>query len=255
MLGFDESYFSDSFEDPDMSGPWITDRECVEKMIRIYEEQCNNYINVMVYGLTMENHTPCGGRYTEDQLIGATSSSLSSDDLLTMRSYGTILKDIDSAIGYMADYLSTVDRKVILIVWGDHQTDAKETDNSDAVLTHTNFYSSYDETYDFFKLHSTPYLIWTNYDSPNSGKDAGYVVPNRVLAYALNFYDIIIPTYWRYFLNEETFYKGVTSNFLITNDNQIVFVKDEQQNKQYSTRKLIQYDLIRGKRYLDNLID
>ncbi|MBQ8995240.1 MAG: LTA synthase family protein [Oscillospiraceae bacterium] len=255
MLGFDESYFSDSFVDPIMSGPWISEQSCIEKMIEVYEKEVPNHDHVFVYGLTMQNHTPCGGRYPEEDLVGVTSPVLSDEDILTLRNYATILKDIDSSIGYLTDYLSTLDRKVILVVWGDHQTDAKETDESDAVLSHTPFYQTYDEEKDFYKLHTTPYLVWTNYDRSNDGTSLGYLAPNRILAQSLNAYNVLIPSYWHYFIGEEKSYKGVTANYLITFDDQILFEKSPAQLEEYSTRKLIQYDVIRGKQYLDPYLD
>ncbi|MBQ8995532.1 MAG: hypothetical protein IJ091_06930 [Oscillospiraceae bacterium] len=75
-----------------------------------------------------------------------------------------------------------------------------------------------------------------------------------MLVNALNAYHAERPAYWNYFANVELPYKGTTSNYIITNDDAIVFEKTQEQEQAYSIRQLIQYDLIFGKRYLEEYL-
>ncbi|MBR2807288.1 MAG: LTA synthase family protein [Oscillospiraceae bacterium] len=255
MLGFDRSYFSYNFDNPEMRGTWISDQACIEKVIEVYEAETENYDHVFVYGLTMQNHIPVDrNKYTEDELISAKSGSLNEEDLLTMRHLGTTLREIDAAIGYLADYLRTVDRDVILVVWGDHQIDICKDEESGAIFQRTSFYDSYVEERDFLKLHTTPYLVWTNFSDEHAGESFGLLVPNMIMSSALEAYDVIMPTYWNYFVSGVGTYDGVTANYLIE-DNKVLFEMSDEQKEEYHIRQLIQYDVVHGKNYIDNYLD
>ncbi|MBQ8995533.1 MAG: LTA synthase family protein [Oscillospiraceae bacterium] len=164
MLGFQNSYYSDSFDDPEYCGPWISDRECARKMIELYEGALLQDGPILIHGLSMQNHLPIGDdRFPSSELVLLKSSTLSDPDQFVMRCFCTCLKWTDDALGILADYFRTVDRKVILLAYGDHQTSIYADESAGDVLHHTDFYDSYDSTSDFIKLHGTPYPIWANF--------------------------------------------------------------------------------------------
>ena len=254
-LGFSNIYFSDTFENPKMCGPFISDQACVEKMIEVYDKACKENDHVFLHGLTMQNHLPMADdRFDFKEMVPAQSATLSPPDLFVMQRFGTALKWTDEALGVLCDYLKTIDRKVIVIAYGDHQTSIYEDEQLGDVLHHTNFYDSYNEETDFILLHGTPYIVWTNYDNSHGGETFGYCAPNMLLVKALNRFGIECPNYWSFFAEGTTSYKSGTAKYIITNDEEILFSMNEQQEKEYHTRMLIQYDLIYGKHYLDKYI-
>ena len=255
-LGFANIYFSDTFDNPKMCGLYISDPACVEKMLEIYEEACVKSDHIFMHGLTMQNHLPMGDdRFTTQDLVSAQSSSLMAPDLFIMQRFGTALKWTDEALGMLCDYLKNVDRKVLVLAYGDHQTSIYESKGIGDVLHHTDFYDTYDEEKDFMKLHGTPYIVWTNFDTSHGGETFGYCAPNMLLVNALNTYGVMCPDYWTYFATGVDSYKGGTANYIITNDNEIVFTMNDEQEEDYHNRMLIQYDMIYGKHYLEKYVE
>ena len=251
MLGFQQSYYSDSFIDPEYCGPWISDRECARKIIELYKDALPDGKPIFIHGLTMQNHIPIGDdRFSSAELIRLSSSTLSDPDQYVLRCFCTCLKWTDDSLKILTDYFRTIDRKVILVAYGDHQTSIYADESAGDVLQHTDFYKTYNEETDFIKLHGTPYLIWANFKSDNEGTSFGYCAPNALLLNALNAYDVARPAYWNYWGNTVSSYTSTTSNYLITDGNKILFSKNDMQKEEYHIRELIQYDIIHGKHYL-----
>ena len=251
MLGFQDLYFSDSFVDPEMCGPWISDPACARKMIELYEEALSDGAPILIHGLTMQNHLPMqDDRFSNGELVTLTSDTLTVPDQFVMRRFCTALKWTDQALKILTDYFRTVDRKVILLAYGDHQTSIYESEELGDVLHHTDFYENYSSKKDFLKLHTTPYIVWANFGSENGGTTFGLCAPNELLADALTAYGVNRPAYWTYFASGVDSYRGVTSNYLITNDDTVVFSKSAAQQKEYNIRMLIQYDVVFGEHYL-----
>ncbi|MBQ6148007.1 MAG: LTA synthase family protein [Oscillospiraceae bacterium] len=255
MLGFQESYFSDSFINPEMCGPWISDRECAKKIIELYDKALSEGKPIFIHGLTMQNHLPIGDdRFPTSELITLSSSTLSDPDQFVMRCFCTCLKWTDESLKILTDYFRTVDRKVILLAYGDHQTAIYADETIGDVLRHTDFFNTYNEETDYIKLHGTPYLVWANFANNNAGSTFGNCAPNQLLVNALNAFQVARPTYWNYFANSVTSYSSTTANYIITSEGQILFNKNNTQMEEYEKRQLIQYDLIYGDHYLLNLL-
>ncbi|MEA5051535.1 MAG: LTA synthase family protein [Oscillospiraceae bacterium] len=253
MLGFDKVCFSDTFSDPELSGDYISDKSCVEQIIRLYDEAAAGGDPVFIHALTMQNHVPIlADRYDPTEVVGCTSDTYSDEDLLVLAQYGTLLKKTDEAIGELADYFSTLDRPVILVVMGDHQAPlgVKEAGEDVDVLTRYGFYDTYDPATDFAEIHTTPYLVWTNYDRSLDGTTFGTLVPNRVLVDALGAYDVARPAYFDYIYSEYNAMNGATGNYVVDPDGKVSFEMTPEQQAEYEQRQLIQYDLIFGKKYL-----
>ncbi|MEA4911109.1 MAG: LTA synthase family protein [Oscillospiraceae bacterium] len=254
MLGFEHVYFKDSFEDPEMSGYYISDKACVEKIESLYEQAVRSEAPVMIHALTMQNHSPMiEDRYSPEETVGCTSSTYCEEDVQVMAQYGTALLHTDEAIGELADYLSNVDRDVILVVVGDHQPALgdKASDGTEYILKK---YDEFSPEENFAAYHSTPYLVWSNYDRSHDGTSFGTIVPNRLLVNALAVYDVARPAYFDYIFNNFTSANGMTANYCVGTDGEVYFTKTEEQQAEYEQRQLIQYDLIFGRKYLRDYI-
>ncbi len=249
LLGFEKS---DTFENPLMSGPYISDESCVDKIIEVYEDAVRRDDNVFIHALTMQNHIIFGeNRYADNELIGCTSETYSEEDAKAMAEYGTAIWHTDQAIGNLADYLSTVDRKVMLVVVGDHQPAlCAKSETTEYLLEKYGYYDAYDPETDFADVHATPYLVWTNYDDSLNGTTFGTIVPNELLVNALGAYDVLRPAYFDYFYTQFDSMNGATSNYCVGLDNKVYFTMNEDQLADYHIRQLIQYDLVYSEQYL-----
>ncbi|MEA5051536.1 MAG: sulfatase-like hydrolase/transferase [Oscillospiraceae bacterium] len=254
QLGFQQVYFRDSFDNPELRGDYITDESCFEKAISLYEQAAGSDKPVFLHVLTMQNHVPFSTkRYDDDELVGCTSDTYSEEDLGVLAQYATSVARTDAALGELTDYLSTVDRDVLLVFVGDHQTrlsNAQTTYAGGDILEKYGFYDTYDADTDFAEIHATPYLVWTNYDRSLDGTTFGTIVPNRLLVDALSAYNVERPAYFDYIYTQYNTMNGMTADYCVGTDNKVYFTKTAEQQAEYEQRQLIQYDLIFGRKYL-----
>jgi phosphoglycerol transferase MdoB-like AlkP superfamily enzyme len=252
MLGFDESYFSDSIESPELSGPYIKDSSCFEKLIELYESSVSEHDNTLIHTLTMQNHMHFNSDRYPGETMAVTSERYGDNDVFReiMPRVATSFAETDQAIADLIDYFRTVDRDVIIILLGDHQTPQREYKGSD-ILTAVNFFDSYNEETDFLKLHTTPYLVWTNFADKHT-PTFGNIPPNMLLTNALSEYDVVRPAYFEYLLHNTTTMNGMTSNYVVNPDGSIIFAPSQAQQPECDLRDLIEYDIVTGKKYLEN---
>jgi phosphoglycerol transferase MdoB-like AlkP superfamily enzyme len=249
-LGFDNINFMDTIKDPEMSGPWVKDSSAFKKLIELYEEGIQENDRVVVHTLTMQNHVPHNDdRYSEEEKIDVQADTYDPTYWAVIPTAATTLHEIDQAIGELIDYFREVERDVIVIILGDHQSPLRIDNNTDA-LTTSGFYDTYVEGRDFLKLHTTPYLVWANFETGNAGTTYGNIPPNMLIPRALDSYDIIRPAYFQYLLENSKSMNGMTSDYVVNPDGSVSFQKTPQQQAEADLRMLVQYDIIYGKKYL-----
>lgn len=149
-LGFDTSYFRESYSDPDWYGSryyYPTDAWAYRHLIQWYEEM--DEAPRVMYLLTVQNH-------------GGYESLRPSDYLVrTKKDYGEYTNQInefltcmhltDQGFATLVEYFEQVDRDVIICMVGDHApifaTDLVDEDKEDSNLL----------------IRSVPYVIWSNH--------------------------------------------------------------------------------------------
>lgn len=250
-MGFDKIYFDDSFVNPEMSGEWISDKACIEKTIKVYEELSRGGDNVFMHIVTMQNHSPVyPERFMPGELSGVTSESLSREQTRAVAAYARAFEESCEAIKQLADYLRTVDHDVVLLVYGDHQASIYVEGSGHEILRETGYLESYNEVEDFKELHDTPYLVWANFELDNK-TSFGDVPPNMLLVNALRSCGVMRPAYFDYFSDMLKSMNGATANYVVETDSTVSFDETSaEQTAELYDKKLAEYDLIYGKRYL-----
>ena len=235
-LGFDSSVFIEDF-DPDNT---VTARDFVSDVGSIMEVE-SRYEQLLAEGdspvfinlVTMQNHLPFdeASHYLESQkydIVHSVSSGLDPSANADLEGFATLTKLTDDAIGEAIDYFRNVDRDVILIFYGDHQT----TFNSE-------IYSQFSAGEDgYIKTHSTPYLVWSNHQSKSG--TFGLIPLNELLARALKEYDAARPAYFDWILSR-AFSKpvaGVCGSYALLDSGEL---KD---SAEYSAETERYYDLL-----------
>lgn len=255
QMGFEKVYFDDCFVNPKMSGEWISDEECVNKTIEIYKELSKQNKNgVFLHVVTMQNHSPVyPERYTPSLLMGASSDTLTPAQTEAVSAYARAFEDSCDAVRLLADYLATVDRDVVLLVYGDHQASIYVEGSEHEILRETGYLDRYVDERDFKELHDTPYLVWANFPLDTS-KGFGDVPPNMLLVNALRSCGVMRPAYFDYFDNILSETKGATANYTVENDGSVSFGElSEEQKTELLKKKLLEYDLVYGKKYLKDV--
>lgn len=255
MLGFDYRYFIDDFVDADYMGSFISDISCADMVIDAYSQSVAQSDDpVFIHMMTMQNHFPFSlNEFSYSDLPVVTSSSIQNPDfLLYLACYAYQAAITDQAIANLVDYFRTVDRDVLLVVLGDHQTPIT-TENGSDILAYTDFYDSYNETDDYLDLHSTPYLVWANFDNER-GDSFGNIPPNMLGVNALIEYGVVRPIYYDYLYRHTTSMNGMTGNYVVDLNGNVSFSMTAAQADEAALRELLQYDLIYGNHVLSPLI-
>lgn len=155
-LGFDEFLALEDFEGADELRGMVTDQATYEKVLELLEEDDGPQF---IFDVTMQNHSG----YDTGLVPYSMQEHLSIDGTTDseVNEFVSLIQQSDEALEYLIEELEQLDRKVVLVFFGDHQpffsseyNDLWYTDEDDA--THAE------------RLWQTDYLIWANYDVAGS---------------------------------------------------------------------------------------
>ena len=147
------------------SGPYITDETIAEEVI--YQLEQPHEIGLFLHVITMENHSMYLNKYDpSDWDIKVSSDILSDDEKNVLHNYCKGVSDSDAALGRIYDYVMQREKPTVVLWYGDHLPTLG--DAFSPYITTGNISSTTaaewteEEKYTMF---STPYVIFTNYDT------------------------------------------------------------------------------------------
>ncbi len=248
-LGFDCSYFSDSFENPNYSGNYISDTSCVDKIIELYRGAESADSPIMIHALTMQGHLTYDMNRLEgeENTIDVEGESYTEEQLQTLSIVSTAFGETDRAIGKLTDYLSNCERDVVLIVVGDHQTPISSEKNDLGVLEQIGVY----EQLDLMSVRTTPYLVWTNFEA-DMPETFGTITHNMLLPRTLLALKANRPQYFDYLVESMSCLNGIDSGYLIGLDGRLCENPTTEQLAEAAERELVRYDIVNGKQYIND---
>lgn len=250
-LGFDESLFEDSFENPKIIRNYISDDELFQRIIEEYKGQKSNHQQPQfIFAVTMQNH----GGYWEDTIydeetVGYSTTQYGDVAQSCIADYMAGLHESDRALGKLIDYFRTVDEDTIIIYFGDHVSNAGPKD--DRMLEKTSWVENELE-YDF-QTHRVPFLIWSNFD--HSSEDLGIMEVGELLPTVFEEYGVESNDFWFFLQNLKKYYAATDSKIVVYNSTDYANLADmsEWQSQYYEYYRLLQYDYIWGEKYALNL--
>lgn len=147
------------------SGPYITDETIAEEVI--YQLEQSHVVGVFVMAITMENHSMYYDKYDEtDRIIKVSGDSLSPQQLVTLENYATGVHNSDRALKTIYDFVMSRKKPTIVLWYGDHLPTLGDNfqpySTTNTITSTTAAQWTEEEKYTMF---STPYLIFTNYDT------------------------------------------------------------------------------------------
>jgi phosphoglycerol transferase MdoB-like AlkP superfamily enzyme len=124
-LGFDSFVDIGSFdESADVSGNYISDEAMTEKLISLYDENSGADMPFFCFTVSIQNHGPYDGGYMYGPIpknyLTSPEIALSIKSDYAVSNYIRGLRDADTALWRLTDYLETVGRPVVLLFFGDH---------------------------------------------------------------------------------------------------------------------------------------
>lgn len=163
------------------SGPYITDETIAEEVIYQLNQPRDNGLFMQV--ITMENHSLYFDKYDpSDWDIKVTADGLSDRELNSLHNYAKGVSDSDAALGEIYDYVMNREKPTVVLWYGDHLPTLGE--EFSPYITTGNISSTTaaewteEEKYTMF---STPYVIFSNYDTGREYRAEGASVSPYLL--------------------------------------------------------------------------
>lgn len=249
-MGIATSLWDTSFVDPAKPNGFISDADSAKKIAETYAAQASASPEQPIYlqCVTMQNHCDyAAGGYTGSDPVAVTAPGLSEDDRGCLETMVSNLRDTDEAIGWLCDYFSTVDRDVVVVFYGDHQSDC-----GSGVFANYIYGNLTGEEKDL-AMHSTPFLIWSNYETAGETVD-GWVSPWQLVPLATERFGVAHPRYYDFLNAMRGTVAGRSGSYVLDGGGQPAQTPTAQQQVWLDKLALIQYDAIFGRHYITDAL-
>ena len=177
-MGFDAFYGIDQMRtEMEVRGDQISDDCFVSELIYELEEERDTPLFLM--GISMENHGMYGDKYSNRQrVIRAEESVLTKEEHLALENYASGAYYADQALGRLYDYVQSRERPTVVLFYGDHLPAlfAGNTTFAKCGLIGNLYEVNWSEQEQLL-MHSTPYVLFDNFDGC-----AGYALQGQAAA-------------------------------------------------------------------------
>lgn len=267
-IGFDKTLWEEDFDkDAERMRGYISDHALTEKIISEYEnhnsESDSPWFNLSV---SMQNH----GGYWEssidsDKSLDINVSNFKKSSQGSIKDLAIGLHYADLALGELIDYFDKVKEPTVIIMFGDHMTNAGpigETllDQSSLLGEDYNLSAAGKSVvgkteHGILEQRRVPFMAWSNYE--NIHKDCGMISVTQLLPTVFSEYNVIMPKYFQYLKATQAIYAACASDIVINKDGSCSFVENmtNEQKALYEEGRLIEYDYLFGENYLKDLFD
>lgn len=151
-FGFDEFLSIDDFEDSETLRGMVTDSATYDTILEQLESNSNPQF---IFDVTMQNHSG----YETNLIPSDKRVELSIDGMSNaeVNEYISLIQESDRALAEFIGKLRQLDRKVVVVFFGDHQPYFPSTFND-------LWFTDEDPAVHQERLWQTDYIIWANYD-------------------------------------------------------------------------------------------
>lgn len=238
LLGIDKFLTRDSFSDSSIKGSYVSDQAVGDKIISEYESSRSGNQPFFAHVVTMQNHGWYkSDRYGDQQQVHASSDDLSDAAILELNTYAQGVKDAGDNIARLTQYFKTIDEPTYIVFFGDH------------LPTLGGDYSDYRKTGyiskgelsddDLYKLHTTPFLIWSN--TSTAGKDVGTINANYLTPLVLKSAGITMSSYFSYLDSQMDEAKACNKTVCLESDGSYVKRSDSKVTDKLTKQSILQY--------------
>jgi len=177
ILDFDKKIFNDVFNEEDYKTEYMSEKATYDKLIEEISSNLNNNQPDFYNLVTIQNHGPYDGKYNGQTYDFNTSTKMNDLGKDITKNYLINLKDVDTELKKLTDYLNSVNEPFVIVYYGDHLPylgpeylvykqagwDLSDMNTPETVL----------------KLHTTSYFIWAN-NLAKQNMDTTFVTQNKV---------------------------------------------------------------------------
>ncbi|MBC2181716.1 LTA synthase family protein [Listeria booriae] len=187
--------------------------------------------STFIHLVTMQNHMTYWDKYINTIAV----EGVPEENKQTVQTYLQGIKYSDDALTDFITQLKHLDKKTMVVFWGDHLPSVfpEEIVNQNTERT----------------MHETPMFMYANFDLPK--KDYGTISPIYFAPKMLELTNSKVSPYYALLTEMSQQVQGLEKNVLIDNHNKTI-IEDQlsTEAKEYlADYKMVQYDLISGKGY------
>lgn len=151
-FGFDQFLTINDFQNAETLRGMVTDKATYDKILELLDTNNNPQF---IFDVTMQNHSGYDtGLIPYDKQM---SLNIDGEFNSNVNEYVSLIQQSDEALKYFLNKLSKLDRKVVVVFWGDHQPFFPDTYND-------RWFTNEDDATHQERLWQTSYIIWANYD-------------------------------------------------------------------------------------------
>ena len=151
-FGFDQFLTINDFQNAETLRGMVTDKATYDKILELLDTNSNPQF---IFDVTMQNHSGYDtGLIPYDKQL---SLNIDGEFSSNVNEYVSLIQQSDEALKYFLNKLSKLDRKVVVVFWGDHQPFFPDTYND-------RWFTNEDDATHQERLWQTSYIIWANYD-------------------------------------------------------------------------------------------
>lgn len=151
-FGFDQFLTINDFQNAETLRGMVTDKATYDKILELLDTNTNPQF---IFDVTMQNHSGYDtGLIPYDKQM---SLNIDGEFNSNVNEYVSLIQQSDEALKYFLNKLSKLDRKVVVVFWGDHQPFFPDTYND-------RWFTNEDDATHQERLWQTSYIIWANYD-------------------------------------------------------------------------------------------
>lgn len=249
-MGFDTFLDKDEMQYTQHAGKYIADQQAAKELISQYEKASANGNPVFLHMVTMQNHIPnLPQEYPSDYEVQANMENIPEYYNDSLKSVVTGLRDADLMMKQITDYFRTVDREVIVLFFGDHQTAIGQQDGVE-LLDITKQLENLSEQEKWQAIHAVPYLMWSNKGCKNAGSNGGTFSSYMLMPTFLTEMEAPISPWFQWLYSTRDTIMGVNSGRIIHPDGSVSPVESAtpEQKKVLQLQQTLQYSMMFGKK-------
>ena len=244
-IGFDSFISQNDFVNPERKRDFISDMEAMKMIVSQYQQNKSTGKPFFNMTITMQNHYAWGlDDYPESERVTLTSApGLTDYEKGVITTYATGVRDADAALKYLVDYFSSVSDPTIVVFYGDHLPALDQNTLKTGGLIQGNSESAENVR----KLHSTPYIIWSNY--ANLPHQTANMSMYQLSAYMTRMFNLPRPLYFDYLGEQYQAYRGYATGVYIDGNGNATMKMPAGAQDDWNKQWLFEYDMLIGNQY------
>ncbi|PYI51232.1 hypothetical protein DLM86_25790 [Paenibacillus flagellatus] len=250
-MGFESFYSQEQFDNPVYRGNFIADSEVARKIMQVVDETEQP---MFIYAVTMQNHGPYDdSRYPDDTPIDI-EGDLTDEALSVLQTYAIGASDADASLQMLIDHFEQSGEPTVIVFYGDHlpmlgmgydvykQGGMIRSDRSDEW--------SLEERQ---RMHSVPFVMWSNFGGLST-ETVPAISASFMGAYVLDALGMEKPApfEWNWSVFRQT--PGLLRNLVVDAGQKLYDSVPVSLAAVVDRYRLLQYDLLFGKRYLADYV-